>query len=560
MNSRSKKETKKAAVLPYMCEAGFFVDRGMRFLHRSDYDRALRCFRRAVELEPSNPENLCHLAGVLAETGEFESSNDLLFQVVNEIAPEKSEVLFYLANNFANMEEYEKAEEMALRYLQESERVEYQEEAHDLLEYIYFEMGVSPRRYFGTPLESLYIKHDAARKSLEEGKFFEAIRTLEEIIEEKADFIPACNNLALAYYYTGSIDKAMEMIDKTLEHEPGNLHALCNLAILLAHCNRMTELFPLLEELKKVVPFHPEYAYKLATTMGVLGQHNDAYQLFLRLFRRSFPQEASALHFAAISAYSTNRIDQAIRWWQKAKQMDPDAGIADYYLQMAQDRLNGKQGNEQDRKPIPYYYHQPMEPLPEEMKWSSVEEVKDDSMIRSSLLWALQYGKEDVQEMVIQTLGMIGDEEARSTLQSFSETTASAKLKQKARVMLKQLNTRKKKQSVSEGVTSRASEGFLEEPAADDQVSASIKESFLSDDDKELREWALLRWAEYVAKTAKPMQVRKAVAWTAALEYLYMKNMSIKVSQASLAEKFDISTSTLAKCVKELSVLDLNLF
>lgn len=559
MNSRSKKETKKAAVLPYMCEAGFFVDRGMRFLHRRDYERALRCFRRAVELEPSNPENLCHLAGVLAETGQFESSNDLLLRIVNEIAPEKSEVLFYLANNFANMEEYEKAEEMALRYLQESEQVEYQEEAYDLLEYIYIEMGIPPRRYFGTTLESLYIKHDAARKSLEEGRFFEAIKTLEQIVEEKADFIPACNNLALAYYYTGSTDKAMEMIDRTLEHEPGNLHALCNLAILLAHCNRMTELFPLLEELKKVVPFHAEYTYKLATTMGVLGQHNDAYQLFQRLFRRSFPQEASALHFAAISAYSTNRIEQAIRWWQKAKQMDPKAGIADYYLQMAQKRLSGKSSKEQEKKPIPYYYHQPMESLPEEMKWSSVEEARDDSMIRSSLLWALQYGKEDVQEMVIQTLGMIGDEEARSTLQNFSETTSSARLKQKARVALKQAKATKAANKARNTVRNTANENSSA-GQEDDRVLACIQQSFDAETDKPIREWALASWSEYLAKSVKPMQVRKAEAWVAAFEYLYQKGMGKKVSQASIAQKFDLSPATLAKCVKELSMLDLHLF
>lgn len=537
MNSRSKKEVKKAAILPFRYDADSFVSRGMRFLHRSDYERALRCFRRAVELEPTNPENLCHLAGVLAETGDFDSSNELLFRIVNEVEPEKHEVWFYLANNFANMEEFEKAEEMALRYLQ-TEQFDFRDDAHELLEYIYLEMGVSPRRYFGAPLEALYVKHDAARKSLEEGKFFEAIRILEEILEEKPDFIPACNNLALAYYYTGSLDEAMQMIEQTLEHEPGNLHALCNLAILLAHSNRMTELFPLLEQLRKVVPFHPEYTYKLATTMGVLGQHEDAYELFLRLFRRTSPQEASALHFAAISAYSTHRTQQAIRWWQKAKQLDPQAGIADYYLQMAQQRL---QGEEEERQTIPYYYHQPMDPLPEEIKWSSVEEVKDDSMIRSSLLWALQYGKEDVQAMVIQTLAMIDDEEARSTLSNFSKTSTNERLRQEARAALNRLANRSADK-------------------AEDRVVKQLKQSFTAQTDNRLREWALLQWAAYLEKAAKPLQVRKEEAWAAALEYLYHKKQGSKISQAVLAEKYDISTSTLTKCVKELSTLDLNLF
>ncbi|WP_232622318.1 tetratricopeptide repeat protein, partial [Rhodococcus rhodochrous] len=197
--------------------------------------------------------------------------------------------------------------------------------------------------------------------------------------------MPAWNNLSLAYYYVGDFQQAMATIEETLEREHGNLHALCNLAVLLSHHNRAKELVALINMLKKVVPYHPEHAYKLATTMGVLGQHEEAYRLYAKMLKSGRTHEACTYHYAAISAYMSGHKEQAIRWWQKVKQLDPESGVAEHYMEMVKEAKDG-----QTKQVIPYHYYQPQQ----EVSWekapaSGVEELKNDPMIRASLLWAL---------------------------------------------------------------------------------------------------------------------------------------------------------------------------
>ena len=91
-------------------------------------------------------------------------------------------------------------------------------------------------------------EHDQARTLLEEGKFAEAVRLLESIVEKNSrSFLAARNNLALAYYYMGLFEKAMATIHECSSIEAGNLHALCNLAIFYQHAGDQGELKPLVE-------------------------------------------------------------------------------------------------------------------------------------------------------------------------------------------------------------------------------------------------------------------------------------------------------------------------
>jgi tetratricopeptide (TPR) repeat protein len=457
------------------------------------------------------------------------------------------DVYFYMANNYANMEDYETAEEMAIRYLEESQQGVYAEEAEELLDYIYFELDLPPRRFVENSPDSVYVRHETARKSLEEGRFLEALQILKEIVKSNPTFMPAWNNLSLAYYYIGDFDEAMRTIERTLEQEPGNLHALCNLAVLLSHHNRVSELVSLLSKLKKVVPFHHEHIYKLATTMGVLGQHEEAFRLYLRMIRTAPPQEACTYHYAAISAYLSGRKEHAARWWQKVKQLDPHAGIADYYLQMLKDQEGEKSGVHES---IPYNYCQPNANQPaDKLNATCVEDFKADPMIRASLLWALQHGREDVKQTVIQTLAMIGDDEAEAAIRHFCKTTSNQQLQKLALIALAEMGA---------DLPYEICNSFSR-PMQEDRVTASIKLRLPEKEQAELRNWSLQLWQYYKEKET-PLQVRKEEAWIAALEYLYGKKRKQKQSQSEVAKKYGVSPTTVAKCIKALSALDLNQF
>lgn len=542
----NKSILKKTTVVDFKQDAAFFVDRGMRCLNRYDYDKALRSFRRAVEMEPTNAECHCHLASALAETGQFEASNEVLYEVIEKWDPSMTEVYFYMANNYANLEDYHMAEEMAVRYLQEDSTGPYREDAEELLDYIYFELDMPPRHFLPSEKEDVYSKHERARRSLEEGRFLEALDTLKEIVEADPEFLPAWNNLSLAYYYAGEFEKAMETIEQTLDKEEGNLHALCNLAVLLSHHNQTVELLSLIDTLKKVVPFHPENTYKLATTMGVLGQHDEAYFHYQRMLRNGRPHEACTYHYAAISAYLSGKKDQALRWWQKAKQLDPEAGIADQYIQMVKNEQEGE-----TIKPIPYQYNTTQRDVSwEKASFTGVEDFKTDPMIRASLLWALQHGRDEVKFAVLQTLSLIGDDEAETAVRQFYYQTDNQQLQKLALLALADMGA-----DMPEGTP----EGSNGSPTTEDQksnIEEGISHYLLSQGKQEAGEWCLDVWRKHHEYAQSRVQVRKEVAWVAALEYVYGTITNEKQSQALLAQKYGISAATLAKCVKVLSTLD----
>ena len=542
----NKSILKKTTVVDFKQDAAFFVDRGMRFLNRYDYEKALRSFRRAIELAPTSAECHCHLASALAEAGQFEASNDVLYEVIEKWDTSMTEVYFYMANNYANLEDFQMAEELAIRYLQEDSTGPYREEAEELLDYIYFELDMPPRHFLPSDKEDVYSKHERARRSLEEGRFLEALDILKEIVEADPDFLPAWNNLSLAYYYVGDFQKAMDTIEQTLDMENGNLHALCNLAVLLSHHNEAGELLTLMDMLKKVVPFHPENTYKLATTMGVLGQHDEAYFHYQRMLRSGQPQEACTYHYAAISAYLSGRKDQALRWWQKAKQMDPEAGIADQYIQMVKNEQEGE-----TIKPIPYQYNPPQNDVSwEQASFTDVQDFKTDPMIRASLLWALQHGRDEVKFAVLQTLSLIGDDEAETAVRQFYYQTDNQQLQKLALLALADMGAAMPAEAPDHN------EYPIAEVHLEDSVEEAIRHFLLEDGQKEAGEWCLRFWSHYHEHAQNHVQVRKAVAWVAALEYVYGTVKQEKKSQAYLAKKYGISVTTVAKCVKVLSTLD----
>ncbi|MCY0868990.1 MAG: tetratricopeptide repeat protein, partial [Firmicutes bacterium] len=217
----------KGKVVPFQPDAAFFFERGVRYLDRHDLSRALKSFERAVQCEPSNAVNHCNLAGVLSELGDFEQSNEVLRNVISDIAPDMAECHFYMANNYANLGEYELAEEHVVRYLEIDPTGEFAPDADEMLDVLIHEYGggeilrESRRRQAQTEREG-----DSARSLLEEGKFHEASALLEKEIIRQPESAAARNNLALAKYYLGQLDEAIMLTRDVLQRDPNNVHAL----------------------------------------------------------------------------------------------------------------------------------------------------------------------------------------------------------------------------------------------------------------------------------------------------------------------------------------------
>jgi len=542
-------------VIPIQLDATFFFERAVRSLDRYHYDKALKYFRRAVEYEPDNPVNHCNMAGILSEMGNYEESNGILQWIVDELDPTMTECHFYMANNYANMEKYEPAEEALIRYLESDEEGQFLDEAEEMMELLQYELE-RPTKPVSVKAREGFAEHDQARALLEEGKFTEAVRILERMVEKHPDFLAARNNLALAYYYMGMFDKAMGTIADVLELEPGNLHALCNLAIFHQREGDRESLEPLLGLLKRTVPFHQEHVFKLATTMGILGEHETAYRHFQRLLRDSSLQQDPCLyHYTAVAASNIGRLPEAQRLWQQAGKLDPESRVPRYYLeQLERMRAFGEPAA------ASYHYHLPFEEqfkLWEKSPGGMPDHLKRDPLVRSSFFWALRHGDRQTKLQVIQALGLIGDGEVKDALRAFLlEPGEDDYLKRIAIFVLRTLGVHESLQAVLDGETTSVEPGRVPSrlPVWHEKWQAVV-EAALSRMGKHydmVQQYDLLTlWVEFLSRLYPDVpKVTRVEGWAAALEYLTAKMHRRAISYHEVSLRYGVSIATASKYAK----------
>ncbi len=542
-------------VVPMKMDATFFFEKAVQSLDRYHYDKALKYFRRAAEYEPENPVNHCNLAGLLSEMGNYEESNRILQHVLDRIDPTMTECYFYMANNFANMENYESAEKAIIHYLENDPTGQFLEESEEMMELLSYELDRPAKLSTIKSREGLF-DHDRARSMLEEGKFSEAVRLLENIISKHTDFMAARNNLALAYYYMGHFDKSVDMIRQVLEMEPGNLHALCNLAIFYQHFGDRESLEELLEVLRKTYPFHQDHVFKLATTMGILNEHEKAFRLFKRLLKTGEAAlDPCLFHYTAVAAYNTGRYEEAQRQWKQAEKFDPGSEIPKFYMNLLDKH------REEARKPsVSYHYHLPFEEQfrgLERAEGGLPEHMKRDPLVRSSFFWALRHGDGDTKLQVIQAFGLIADDEVKDALTEFIMLPDEDDyLKQVAIFVLRSIGIKEPLTAVLNGKrTTVEPSPFSPGLPVWESKWQTVMETALR---HMARRYDMVQqydlqtlWVEYLSRVFPNVpKMTKIEGWAAALEYLTAKMHRRPISYHEAAQRYGVSVATVSKNAK----------
>lgn len=542
-------------VIPIAMDATFFFERAVRSLDRLHYDKALKYFRRAADYEPDNPVNHCNLAGILSEMGNYEESNRILQHIIDRVDPTMTECYFYMANNYANMEDFEAAEKAIVLYLEKDPNGQFLEESEEMIELLSYELE-RPTKLTNIKCREGVFEHDKARSLLEEGRFAEAVRILQRLIKKHPEFMAARNNLALAHYYMGQFDRAMETIRKVLELEPGNLHAMCNLAIFYQHMNAKKELEGLLSLFRKMYPFVQDQVFKLATTMGILGEHESAYRLFRRLIKAGDAGlDPCLFHYTAVSAYNSGRLREAERLWHQTSKLDPGSDIPRFYLSQLNERTE-----DQPKATISYHYHLPFEEqfrMLEKSAEGIPDYMKRDPLVRSSFFWALRHGDMETKLQVIQAFGIIADSEVEEALRDLLvDPKEDDYVKKVAFFVLRSMGVDGPLPVMMEGKsTIIRSAPFSPNLPVWEHKWQKVLELALQHMQKRydmIQQHDLeTLWVEYLSRVYPHAQkINKIEGWAAALEYLTAKMHRRAISYEEVASRYAISIGTVSKNVK----------
>jgi tetratricopeptide (TPR) repeat protein len=347
----------------------------------------------------------------------------------------------------------------------------------------------------------------------------------------------------------------MEQVRLVLEKEPFNIHALCNAALFYHQMGEAEGLQQIITLLRKMRPIVPEHMYKLAMTMGILGEDETAYQLFGKLNDRLMVNDPVVVHYTALAAFHTERIQQAERLWKQLQKIDPVSKVADYFL----DQLTLYKQNKIGLARYPYYYQLHEDPVKPVDLAELINGHQNDPSLRSTLFWALKFSDATAKNRVIQAMGLIGDSEVEETLRAFLlESSESKESKLMALFILQYMNARapfeimigKRRRSLS---ASQAMNTLPEWMGSWLEVLSILRRNISGDDTGIYWLEARSIWLKCLMQCYPHLPtLRKTEGWAAALEYWIFKKNHLQVSQMEVARKYHVSASTVSKRIKEL--------
>lgn len=490
MNDSHK--TRKTQIVSFYPNGEFFYQRGMAFYRRGELEKANRSIERALTFKPNDVEYLCQHAAILSELEQYESSIDILKKIVHHLDDHLTECYFFMANNYAYLGEFDEALDEISTYLTLEPNGVFRDEAREL-----YRLLQSASDEFSEGAPEYLREHERGRLALEHGRFDEAQTHFLRVIAEAPDFLPARNNLSVAFFSMGVTEKAFESAWSVLEQDHGNIHALCNLVSFYHDLGDREQLQAVVRRLDRLSPLLPEHCARLGSAYLYVENYERAYYWLRLAAKRGARCDQVFYYWLALAAVHTGRHELAERSWKR----------------------------------VDYFSRKPFHPF----KYGKIQDMLFDAragekfMIRDLIkkeLW------EDNQAYQIFALFYLAHEKDESLLRRVAERGPNALTRSTAAMMLEELS-------------SGRSCGRL-------QIMREV-EGLIGGRKETLKHPELYNFWAVVDAVIDPNHEVDSSGWAGALVYLWRKDTGTSITQKKIAEQAGTTVYRLRKHVRELA-------
>ena len=412
-------------VIPFQQNASFYMKRAAKETEKNDLIKALCRYRQACASAPDDPEPRIAMSEILSQMQLYEESNRILMLLMSE-GKGTPECHFGLACNYFGMREYDFAQGSLYDYLDIDPDGAYAFEAEDFLDFLeddeaMFGMtGLKTDQDFDDNASCLY-----ARNRMSAGDFAAAVGELEHQITISPDSIPVYEQLAIAHFCGGDIERSEKVANDILKRMPDNVSARCDLALC---CRMRGDNDGAEEQLRFVQSLHsdrPEETQQISVLEMELGHYEEALET-LRGILSKLPYDENILHRYAFCNYILHRDDEAQSCYQKLLRIHPDDTVAEYYLNETKRPWENEKAL-RSRWNIAYQV-----PFAEAFRrlntlnrrltgeaFRLIEDWQGDKAFRKLIEWALNLPDLRVKRSILSLLAVIGDEEAIRLLREF---------------------------------------------------------------------------------------------------------------------------------------------
>ena len=416
------KKTKQNNVLSFYQPPDFFIKKAEKHIDAGNFIEALQLYRQVLGMDPDNVEYLLCIAQIYTEMGLYSESNDVLLKIARN-GDTPTECLFALGCNYMGLKEYALADEVFEQYLALEPDGEFADDIDDIFDMIDADTMTDDGILHDVNSRILVDLAYAGKLCFDKGDFRGAIEKLEKVYDRDKTMYAAINNLALAYFFDGRKEHAIEVSEQILERSPDNLHACCNLAFFYSDKKEYTQAAKYLEKLDKFKDIEPDDMHKVALTYCELGYHRKAYQCFAKIVKFQ-PYDMRLLHFCGLAAYNSGLFAEAINCFIRILKIDPDNSLAKYYLSQSE-----KAKSKGMSKVFEYVYQVQFSEIKRRIRYlndclkqkdSSLKyKWKNDAYFKSIIMWGLYYGDDYIKKIVIEIMCMFSDKNVEEEFRNF---------------------------------------------------------------------------------------------------------------------------------------------
>ena len=331
-------------------------------------DKALRLFNRAIEQEPQRSEHFFAKGLLLANQKQYSEAEDTIRSGI-KISPDSAVGYYYLGRIGVEARDFDKATThfeqavtlnpafepayVALGSVYEAKQD--RDKAIDI--YRRYLQGVNPK--------NREIRHHLIRLQVSAKQYDQALRELQELLEEDPSHLDAQLRMGLVYGEQKNYPKAIQQLTQILTVRPSELkvrdylgylyeetkdypnaiaayrHNLTlepsyfeghlHLGVLLYRTKQYSEAIQHLREASRLNPKQPEAHIVLGLSHFQVEEYEPSLQAFLEGIRHN-PDNAD-LHFNAGTAYDKlNRFDDVVKSMETTLALDPHHADALNYL------------------------------------------------------------------------------------------------------------------------------------------------------------------------------------------------------------------------------------
>jgi tetratricopeptide (TPR) repeat protein len=289
-------------------------------LEKEQFERAVKLFKKALEIRPKTPGVRCDIAKALMDSGKYTEAITIVQEEIKDY-PTSFTAHFQLAEAYRQLKEYEKAR---LHY----ERTINLEPTHS-------------HAYYG--LARVYTKLGQRDKAQENLAAFRKLRSkvsaaymarrrgpIEDLASLRASVVRTNLDAERLYRDTGNIAKSEELLKRAYELEPDNNRCLERLALLYYTTNRVDKALEYFEKAAQADPNNPFSHLNFGQIAARLKMFDKAERAFRKTIELAPSNASGYRELASLYLSNMKNLPQTKKLAQKALSLEKKA--ANYFI------------------------------------------------------------------------------------------------------------------------------------------------------------------------------------------------------------------------------------